>query len=100
MNRWSRVVVAAVLAAGVMLPGAGTSAVVEARQVPSSVQVCLDSSSGVVSRVALSSVCVGHSRTGRHQTLRHCCAGMPHHCRGLIDHDWYPLRHSGLYGAA
>jgi hypothetical protein len=59
MNRLSRVVVAAVLAAGVMLPGAGTSAVVEARQVPSSVQVCLDSSSGVVSRVALSSVCIG-----------------------------------------
>jgi len=58
MNRLSRVVVAAVLTAGVMLPGAGTSAVVEARQVPSSVQVCLDSSSGVVSRVALSSVCV------------------------------------------
>lgn len=59
MNRWSRVVVAAVLAAGVMLPDAGTSAVVEARQVPSSVQVCLDSSSGVVSRVALNSVCMG-----------------------------------------
>lgn len=59
MNRLSRVVVAAVLAAGVMLPGAGTSAVVEARQVPSSVQVCLDSSSGVVSRVALNSVCIG-----------------------------------------
>ena len=62
MIRWSRVVVAAVLAAGVMLPGAGTSAVVEARQVPSSVQVCLDSSSGVVSRVALSSVCVGSTQ--------------------------------------
>jgi len=59
MNRFSRVVVVAVLTAGVMLPGAGTSAVVEARQVPSSVQVCLDSSSGVVSRVALSSVCIG-----------------------------------------
>jgi hypothetical protein len=62
MNRLSRVVIAAVLAAGVMLPGAGTSAVVEARQVPSSVQVCLDSSSGVVSRVALSSVCVGSTQ--------------------------------------
>jgi hypothetical protein len=62
MNRLSRVVVAAVLTAGVMLPGAGTSAVVEARQVPSSVQVCLDSSSGVVSRVALSSVCVGSTQ--------------------------------------
>ena len=59
MNRWSRVVVAAVLAAGVMLPGVGTSAVVEARQVPSSIQVCLDSSSGVVSRVVLRSVCIG-----------------------------------------
>ncbi len=59
MNRLSRVVVAAMLAAGVMLPGAGTSAVVEARQVPSSVQVCLNSSSGVVSRVSLNSVCMG-----------------------------------------
>ena len=59
MNRLSRVVVVAVLAAGVMLPGAGTSAVVEASQVPSSVQVCLDSSSGVVSRMAISSVCIG-----------------------------------------
>ena len=59
MKRWSRVVVAAVLAAGVMLPGVGTSAVVEARQVPSSIQVCLDSSSGVVSRVVLRSVCIG-----------------------------------------
>ena len=59
MIRWSRVVVAAVLAAGVMLPGAGTNAVVEASQVPSSVQVCLDSSSGVVSRMTLSSVCIG-----------------------------------------
>jgi hypothetical protein len=59
MNRLSRLVVAAVLAAGVMLPGAGAGAVVEEKQEPSSVQVCLDSSSGVVSRVALSSVCIG-----------------------------------------
>ena len=62
MNRLSRVVVAAVLAAGVMLPGAGAGAVVEEKQEPSSVQVCLDSSSGVVSRVALSSVCVGSTQ--------------------------------------
>ena len=62
MNRLSRVVVAAVLTAGVMLPGAGAGAVVEAKQEPSSVQVCLDSSSGVVSRVALSSVCVGSTQ--------------------------------------
>ena len=62
MNRWSRVAVAAVLAAGVMLPGAGAGAVVEEKQEPSSVQVCLDSSSGVVSRVALSSVCVGSTQ--------------------------------------
>jgi hypothetical protein len=59
MNRWSRVVVAAVLAAGVMSPGGGAGAVVKEKQEPSSVQVCLDSSSGVVSRVALSNVCVG-----------------------------------------
>ena len=62
MNRLSRVVVVAVLAAGVMLPGAGAGAVVEEKQEPSSVQVCLDSSSGVVSRVALSSVCVGSTQ--------------------------------------
>jgi hypothetical protein len=62
MNRLSRVVVAAVLTAGVMLPGAGAGAVVEEKQEPSSVQVCLNSSSGVVSRVALSSVCVGSTQ--------------------------------------
>ena len=45
-----------------MLPGAGAGAVVEEKQEPSSVQVCLDSSSGVVSRVALSSVCVGSTQ--------------------------------------
>lgn len=62
MNRLSRVVVAAVLTAGVVLPGAGAGAVVEEKQEPSSVQVCLNSSSGVVSRVALSSVCVGSTQ--------------------------------------
>ena len=55
MNRLSRVGVAVVLLLGVLWAGG----VAEARRLPSAMVVCVDASSGVVRRVASSSVCAG-----------------------------------------
>ena len=55
MNRLSRAGIAVVLLAGVLWAGG----VAEARRLPSAVTVCVDASSGVVRRVASSSVCAG-----------------------------------------
>jgi len=55
MNRLSRAGIAVVLLAGVLW-GSG---VAEAGRLPSAVSVCVNTSSGVVSRVATSSKCVG-----------------------------------------
>ncbi|MEJ6628497.1 MAG: hypothetical protein QNL08_04910 [Ilumatobacteraceae bacterium] len=55
IKRLSRVGIAVVLLAGVLWAGG----VAEARRLPSAVTVCVDASSGVVRRVASSSVCAG-----------------------------------------
>jgi len=55
MNRLSRAGIAVVLLAGVLWAGG----VAEAERLPSAVTVCVDASSGVVSRVAASGECIG-----------------------------------------
>ena len=55
MNRLSRAGITVVLLVGALWAGG----VAEARRLPNAVTVCVDSSSGVVRRVASSSVCAG-----------------------------------------
>ena len=59
MNRLSRVCVAAVLLAGVLC----VAGAADAKRGPSVVVVCVDSSSGVVSRTSPNSACVGRSQS-------------------------------------
>ena len=74
MNRLSRAGITVVLLVGALWAGG----VAEARRLPNAVTVCVDSSSGVVRRVASSSVCAGGTQFGRHQNLHRCCVGMLH----------------------